>query len=31
MHPLYLQRAQLVQDGKVLAEANAKFLVRGDS
>jgi uncharacterized protein (TIGR00369 family) len=27
-HPLYLQRAELIQDGKVLAEAKAKFIVR---
>ena len=27
-HPLYLQRAQLIQDGKVLVEAKAKFIVR---
>jgi acyl-coenzyme A thioesterase PaaI-like protein len=27
-HPLYLQRAELVQDGKVMVEAKAKFLVR---
>jgi acyl-coenzyme A thioesterase PaaI-like protein len=30
-HPLYLQRAELIQDGKILAEAKAKFLVREDS
>jgi acyl-coenzyme A thioesterase PaaI-like protein len=28
-HPLYLQRAKLVQDGKVMVEAKAKFIVRG--
>ncbi|HEY5283720.1 MAG TPA: PaaI family thioesterase [Polyangia bacterium] len=27
-HPLYLQRAELIQDGKVMVEAKAKFLVR---
>jgi uncharacterized protein (TIGR00369 family) len=27
-HPLYLQRAELIQDGKLLAEAKAKFIVR---
>lgn len=27
-HPLYLQRAELIQDGKIKAEAKAKFLVR---
>jgi acyl-coenzyme A thioesterase PaaI-like protein len=27
-HPLYLQRAELVQDGKVMASAEAKFIVR---
>lgn len=27
-HPLYLQRAELVQDGKVVVEAKAKFLAR---
>jgi len=27
-HPLYLQRAEMVQDGKVLAVAKAKFIVR---
>ncbi len=27
-HPLYLQRAELVQDGKTMVEARAKFLVR---
>jgi len=27
-HPLYLQRAELIQDGKLLVEAKAKFLVR---
>lgn len=27
-HPLYLQRAELVQDGKVMALAEAKFIVR---
>lgn len=26
-HPLYIQRAELVQDGKVLVEAKAKFVV----
>ena len=30
-HPLYVQRAELVQDGKVLAEAKAKFMVRDAS
>ncbi len=27
-HPLYLQRAELLQDGKVVVEAKAKFIVR---
>ena len=27
-HPLYLQRAELIQDSKVLVEARAKFIVR---
>ena len=27
-HPLYLQRAELIQDGRVMVEAKAKFLVR---
>jgi acyl-coenzyme A thioesterase PaaI-like protein len=27
-HPLYLQRAELIQDGKVVVEAKAKFIVR---
>jgi acyl-coenzyme A thioesterase PaaI-like protein len=27
-HPLYLQRAELIQDGKVMVEAKAKFMVR---
>jgi acyl-coenzyme A thioesterase PaaI-like protein len=27
-HPLYHQRAELLQDGKVVAEAKAKFIVR---
>ena len=27
-YPLYLQRAELIQDGKVMVEAKAKFLVR---
>ncbi len=26
-HPLYVQRAQLVQDGKVMVEASARFVV----
>jgi acyl-CoA thioesterase FadM len=30
-HPLYLLRAELIQDGKVLAEAKAKFIVRDAS
>jgi hypothetical protein len=29
-HPLYLQRAELSQDGKVTVEAKAKFLARDD-
>jgi acyl-coenzyme A thioesterase PaaI-like protein len=28
-HPLYAQRAQLIQDGKVMVEASAKFAVPG--
>jgi acyl-coenzyme A thioesterase PaaI-like protein len=28
-HPLYDQRAQLIQDGKVVVEASAKFVVPG--
>jgi acyl-coenzyme A thioesterase PaaI-like protein len=27
-HPLYHQRAELLQDGKVVVEAKAKFIVR---
>ena len=27
-HPLYLQRAELIQDDKVMVEAKAKFFVR---
>jgi hypothetical protein len=27
-HPLYVQRAELIQDDKVLVEAKAKFVVR---
>jgi acyl-coenzyme A thioesterase PaaI-like protein len=27
-HPLYHQRAELIQDGKVVVEAKAKFIVR---
>jgi uncharacterized protein (TIGR00369 family) len=29
-HPLYVQRAELVQDRNVIAEARAKFVVSGD-
>jgi len=27
-HPLYVQRAELIQDGKVMVEAKARFIVR---
>jgi hypothetical protein len=27
-HPLYLQRAELLQDGMVLAQVKVKFIVR---
>jgi acyl-CoA thioesterase FadM len=29
-HPLYLQRAELLQDGSVVVEAKAKFIVRAN-